>query len=157
MVRKYMFCGLLLFWGVFGWSQEESYDEFVRLYKANYLEWITSPEIAALQKENPDLAALIDQIPIQQTTLFQEELAKMKMGEKLEIDFEDFLNEDIVDSSIGLIKKLLAPENTEMITRLYWRVIESAETKEIADIIVQHMEKARDDINAASARAIQRQ
>jgi len=135
-------------------GQQDEYQELVKLYKENYIEWITSKEIEKLQKDNPDIKKLIESIPIQQTKIYQQEWDKIKRGEDLVLDMDMILNEDVVDSGISLIKKMLAPENTEIISRLYWRVIESSETKDIADIIVRYMEKAKDDVILGSEKAI---
>lgn len=135
--------------GFLAHSQNEAEQEFIELYKANYLEWITSPQVRELQAKNPDLAEIIARIPIQETALYKEEFEKMREGRNMETSFDTFLSEDAIDYSLGVVKELLAPENTEIVTRMYWRIINSPQSKEIGELLLEHMQKLREDVETA--------
>lgn len=131
------------------YGQDSETDEFIRLYKQNYLEWITSPEIARLQARDPELKRIIDQIPIQQTAAFAKAAEKVRADSSKEFKLTDVLGDDAMNVSMDIIKELLAEENTEIIINLYWDVIRSAESKEIVDLIMPHVQKAKEDFERA--------
>lgn len=132
-------------------AQSDSEKEFIELYKTNYLEWISSPEIARMQARNPELKALIDKIPVTETEAFKnayQEAQVMKENGK-SADLLDLFSDGAYDVSMDVIKELVSPDNTEIIINLYWKVIKSAESKEIVDLIMPHIEKARQDFEKA--------
>lgn len=145
---KSIILALFLFVWVTAFPQnsEAAYDEFVRLYKENYLEWITSPEIQKLQRDNPDIRKLIETIPIQETKAYREVYEDLKKGGLPKYDFDKLFEGGVYEYSMDAIRELLSPESTDVLFALYWKVIKSAESKEIVDLIMPHIEKARRDV-----------
>lgn len=143
---------LLLFMVVLSMNAQ-NYDaetkELIKLYKANYLEWISSPEIAELQARDPELKQIIDAIPIQQTQAYRDAALKIKNKGDKEFNFTEMLGGNAKDISMDIIKELLAEENTEIIINMYWDVINGAESKEIVSLIMPHVEKAKEEFRSA--------
>ena len=129
------------------YGQTASEQEFIDLYKQNYIEWISSPDIALLQARNPDLKALIKDIPIQETLAFKKAFKEAEAAriENRELDLAEMLGDGAMDVSMDIIKELVSTENTDIIINMYWKVIESAESQEIVDMIMPHVMKAKED------------
>ena len=129
------------------YGQTASEQEFIDLYKQNYIEWISSPEIALLQARNPDLKALVKDIPIQETMAFKKAFKEAKASrlENKELDLAELLGDGAMDVSMDIIKELVSTENTDIIINMYWKVIKSAESQEIVDMIMPHVMKAKED------------
>lgn len=129
------------------YGQTPSEQEFIELYKQNYIEWISSPEIALLQARNPDLKALVKDIPIQETMAFKKAFKEAKASrlENKELDLAELLGDGAMDVSMDIIKELVSTENTDIIINMYWKVIKSAESQEIVDMIMPHVMKAKED------------
>ncbi|VAW11313.1 hypothetical protein MNBD_BACTEROID03-282 [hydrothermal vent metagenome] len=151
MVKKYIFICLTLLFISNGYGQTPEQEEFIKLYKENYIEWISSPEIALLQARDPELKLVIDQIPIQETMAFKNavEKASNEREEGKSRDITELLGDGAMGVSMDIIKEMLSKENTDVIINLYWRVIKSAESQEIVDLIMPHIEKARRDFEKA--------
>lgn len=140
---------LLSSYVVFSQTPEE--EEFINLYKQNYLEWISSPEIALLQARNPELKALIDEIPIRETMTFKYAMkeAREYREKNNKIDVAELLGDGAMDVSMDIIKELVSTENTDIIINMYWKVIKSAESQEIVDLIMPHVMKAKQEFEKA--------
>lgn len=132
-------------------AQTPGEEEFINLYKQNYLEWISSPEIARLQARNPDLKAMIEKIPIQETLAFKNAMKETReYREKNEkLDIVELLGDGAMDVSMDVIKELVSTENTDIIINMYWKVIRSAESQEIVDLIMPHVMKAKQEFEKA--------
>ena len=128
-------------------GQTPAEKEFIQLYKQNYIEWISSPEIARLQARNPDLNALIDRIPIQETMAFKEAFreAEQYRSANPEMDLAELLGDGAMDVSMDVIKELVSTENTDIIINMYWKVLKSAESQEVVDLIMPHVMKAKEE------------
>lgn len=150
MVRTIIF-GTILFCGFFAVAQTAEQEELIKLYKENYIEWISSPKIALMQERDPELKMIIDQIPIQQTKAFRDAIDKaaLEREEGKSRKVTDLLGEGAMDISMDVIKELVSKENTDIIINLYWQVIKSAESQEIVDLILPHIEKAREEFERA--------
>lgn len=128
-------------------AQELSESELlIQLYKENYIEWVTSPEIQELQENNPDIKKMIDAIPVQQTKAYREMEEELRQNKKPNLSMADILGDGAFELNMQLITELLSPENTEVVTALYWKIIQSSEANDIAELILSHMQKARKDI-----------
>ena len=129
------------------YGQTASEQEFIDLYKQNYIEWISSPDIALLQARNPDLKALIRDIPIQETLAFKKAFKEAEAAriENRELDLAEMLGDGAMDVSMDIIKELVSTENTDIIINMYWKAIKSAESQEIVDMIMPHVMKAKED------------
>jgi len=129
------------------YGQTASEQEFIDLYKQNYIEWISSPDIALLQARNPDLKALIRDIPIQETLAFKKAFKEAETAriENRELDLAEMLGDGAMDVSMDIIKELVSTENTDIIINMYWKAIKSAESQEIVDMIMPHVMKAKED------------
>lgn len=141
----------LLMAGLYSHGQTESEKEFIELYKQNYIQWISSPEIARLQARNPELKALIEDIPIQETMAFKKaakEASESRLSNQ-ELDIAELLGEGAMDVSMDIIRELVSTENTDIIVNMYWNVIKSAESQEIVDLIMPHVMKAKEDFEKA--------
>jgi len=121
-------------------------DELKQMYKENYKEWITSKDIIRLLKENPAIDSIIQTVDIQETLAFQEIKKSLKNKEIQPVNYKLLFNKEIAGVTMDYVKELLDPDNTQIITNLYWDIINSNEGKEIGDLVVKHMEKAVLDI-----------
>lgn len=121
-------------------------DELKQMYKENYKEWIISKDIIRLLKENPAIDSIIQTVDIQETLAFQEIKKSLKNKEIQPVNYKLLFNKEIAGVTMDYVKELLDPENTQIITNLYWDIINSNEGKEIGDLVVKHMEKAVLDI-----------
>lgn len=150
-MKKYILLIWFLSIGVNLSAQTPEEEEFINLYKQNYLEWISSPEIARLQARNPDLKAMIDKIPIQETLAFKNAMKETReYREKNEkLDIVELLGDGAMDVSMDVIKELVSTENTDIIINMYWKVIRSAESQEIVDLIMPHVMKAKQEFEKA--------
>ena len=132
-----------------GHAQEGSKEELIRLYKQNYIEWISSPEISRMLARDPELNAIIEEIPIMETEAFKAALNKKKQNEEGHFDITELLGEGAMDVSMDIIKELVSTDNTEVIINMYWNVLKSAESQEIVDLIMPHVMKAREEFERA--------
>lgn len=151
MRRQYVAIIGSMFFGIVGFCQTPEQEEFIKLYKENYIEWISSPEIARLQDRDPELKYLIEEISITETNAYKMALekarAERKDGEPKGIT--DLLGDGAMEVSMDIIKELVSKKNTDVIINLYWDVIQSAESQEIVDLIMPHVKKLRNDFETA--------
>lgn len=154
-MRKYFTLFLLFIFTVGAHAQDdELYRQYMEMYKENYIEWISSLEIANLQAKHPDIKKIIDKIPITETRAFSEAVDFMNQnkGKGIDVDFNDIpniLGEQAMKNSMDLIRALLSSENTDLMFAMYWKVIESTESQEIARMILPHIEKAKREVEQA--------
>ena len=121
----------VIFVSVSSYGQTAEQEQFIKLYKENYIEWISSPEIAKMQERDPELKQIINAIPIQETNAFKEAFkkAEMERGQDSVQDITAMLGDGAFDVSMDIIKEFLAKENTDIIINMYWQVIKSEKSR----------------------------
>lgn len=122
--------------------------ELKELYKENYEDWIVNDKIKLLLKENPDIDSIIQTVDIRETKVFQQikkELSSNKTKNNIDVNY--IFNDKILDKTFDGIIKALDPENTKVITNLFHKIANDNRTKDVADLVLRHMQKAVDDIS----------
>ncbi len=134
--------------GIYG-QGETPREEIIRLYKENYYEWVTSKEIRMLQEEHPEIKAMLDSIPIQQTSAYREAVGEIGKGGWKSGNISELFGDSMFDFNMEVIQEILSPENTDVVTYMYWKIINSSEAGDIGQIVLGHMQKIRRDLEDA--------
>ncbi len=119
----------------------------LRLYKENYVAWISSDEIQELLLKDPALKAAIDSVSIMETEAFKASWRAVGDTPKLSVaEFTDLFSDRGIDASLDLIEGLLSDRNMRAGLDLFQKIQESDKTHRIINRFMPHLQRLQQDI-----------
>lgn len=130
---------LFLFFSILGFGQNQSKAEveLLELYNKAITNWKQSPAVQDLVKTNPELIPIVESISADNVN---------SNGNNIKMHFLSLFDGNLTDFQISSIRKFFEPENLNVIEGSYWKIIESTESKEIANLVLAYLEKVRGDL-----------
>ncbi|MEM9364105.1 MAG: hypothetical protein AAGA43_15800 [Bacteroidota bacterium] len=111
--------------------------ELLALYNKAITNWKNSNEVQDLVSQNPELLDVINGIE-----------AKTSNGNinNVKMHYLSLFDGKLTDIQLATIKEFFNPENLTLIEGAYWGIVESSESKEIANAALSYLERVKSDL-----------